>query len=56
MTNYGDSNPVDYQEIWEYLGQDADGVFKIHMEFDEAYIVRCQGHEERTNRGSGGRV
>jgi hypothetical protein len=35
-----DCNPVDYQEIWEYLGQDEDGVFKIHIEFDEAHIAR----------------
>jgi outer membrane protein assembly factor BamE (lipoprotein component of BamABCDE complex) len=40
MTNYGDCNPVDYQEIWEYLGHDADGTFKIHIEFDEAHIAR----------------
>lgn len=39
-TNYGDCNPIDYQEFWEYLGHDADGIFKIHIEFDEAGIAR----------------
>jgi outer membrane protein assembly factor BamE (lipoprotein component of BamABCDE complex) len=39
-TNYGDCNPIDYQEVWEYLGHDADGMFKIHIEFDEAGIAR----------------
>jgi len=38
--NYGDCNPVDYQETWEYLGHDADGRFKISIEFDEAGIAR----------------
>jgi outer membrane protein assembly factor BamE (lipoprotein component of BamABCDE complex) len=38
--DYGDCNPVDYQEIWEYLGQDAAGVFRISIEFDEAGIAR----------------
>ena len=58
MTNYGDCNPVDYQEIWEYLGQEADGVFKVHIEFDEAHIARIVAKDTkiRTNRGSGGRV
>jgi outer membrane protein assembly factor BamE (lipoprotein component of BamABCDE complex) len=39
-TNYGDSHPVAYQEFWEYVGQDANGIFKIHIEFDEAHIAR----------------
>jgi outer membrane protein assembly factor BamE (lipoprotein component of BamABCDE complex) len=39
-TNYGDCNPIDYQEVWEYLGHDADGMFKIHIEFDEAGVAR----------------
>jgi hypothetical protein len=39
-TNYGDCNPVDYQEIWEYLGRDAGGTFKITVWFDEANIAR----------------
>ena len=38
--NYGDCNVVDYQETWEYLGHDADGRFKISVEFDEAGIAR----------------
>jgi len=38
--NYGDCNVVDYQETWEYLGHDADGRFKISIEFDEAGIAR----------------
>ena len=38
--NYGDCNPTDYQEIWEYLGHDAGGVFRISVEFDEAGIAR----------------
>jgi outer membrane protein assembly factor BamE (lipoprotein component of BamABCDE complex) len=40
MTNYGDCNPIDYQEFWEYLGRDANGVFKIHIEFDDAHVAR----------------
>jgi outer membrane protein assembly factor BamE (lipoprotein component of BamABCDE complex) len=40
MNNYGDCNPVDYQETWEYLGHDANGAFKISIEFDEAGIAR----------------
>lgn len=39
-TNDGDCNPVDYQEKWEYLGRDANGLFKIHIEFDDAGIAR----------------
>lgn len=39
-TNDGDCNPVDYQEKWEYLGHDANGMFKIDIEFDEAGIAR----------------
>jgi len=38
--NYGDCNVVDYQETWEYLGHDANGSFKISIEFDEAGIAR----------------
>src|SRR5271169_5287080 len=38
--NYGDCNVVDYQETWEYLGHDANGRFKISIEFDEAGIAR----------------
>jgi outer membrane protein assembly factor BamE (lipoprotein component of BamABCDE complex) len=38
--NYGDCNVVDYQETWEYLGHDADGQFKINIEFDETGIAR----------------
>jgi outer membrane protein assembly factor BamE (lipoprotein component of BamABCDE complex) len=39
-TNYGDCNPIDYQELWEYLGRDTNGPFKITVEFDEAGIAR----------------
>jgi len=38
--NYGDCNVVDYQESWEYLGHDANGQFKINIEFDEAGVAR----------------
>jgi len=38
--NYGDCNVVDYQETWEYLGHDADGRFRISIEFDEAGTAR----------------
>jgi outer membrane protein assembly factor BamE (lipoprotein component of BamABCDE complex) len=38
--NYGDCNPIDYQETWEYLGHDGDGRFRISIEFDEANIAR----------------
>ena len=40
MTNYGDCSPEDYQEFWEYVGHDANGIFKIHIEFDDAGIAR----------------
>ena len=39
-TNYSDCNPVDYQEIWEYLGRGADDAVRITVMFDEAGIVR----------------
>ena len=39
-TNYGDCNPVDYQELWEYVGKDSTGLFRLHIEFDEDHIVR----------------
>jgi outer membrane protein assembly factor BamE (lipoprotein component of BamABCDE complex) len=36
-----DCHPVDYQyEVWEYLGQDATGVFRIHIGFDEDSVAR----------------
>lgn len=40
LTNDGDCHPVNYQETWEYLGRDADGNFKINVQFDEAGIAR----------------
>ena len=40
MTNYGDCSPIDYQEFWEYVGHDAAGIFKIHIEFDDAGVAR----------------
>lgn len=40
LTNYGDCSPMDYQEFWEYVGHDANGIFKIHIEFDDAGIAR----------------
>jgi outer membrane protein assembly factor BamE (lipoprotein component of BamABCDE complex) len=40
MTNYADCNPIDYQEFWEYVGHDANGIFKIHIEFDDAGVAR----------------
>jgi outer membrane protein assembly factor BamE (lipoprotein component of BamABCDE complex) len=40
MTNYGDCSPMDYQEFWEYVGHDAAGIFKIHIEFDDAGVAR----------------
>jgi outer membrane protein assembly factor BamE (lipoprotein component of BamABCDE complex) len=49
MTNYGDCNPIDYQEFWEYLGHDENGVFKIHIEFDDAGIARIIAKD--TKRG-----
>ncbi len=39
-TNYGDCHPEDYQEIWEYVGHDAAGLFRIHIEFDDDNIAR----------------
>jgi outer membrane protein assembly factor BamE (lipoprotein component of BamABCDE complex) len=41
--NYGDCNPIDYQESWEYLGRDAGGTFKITVIFDEAHVARIVG-------------
>lgn len=49
MTNYGDCSPVDYQEFWEYLGHDENGIFKIHIEFDDDGIARIVGKD--TKRG-----
>jgi outer membrane protein assembly factor BamE (lipoprotein component of BamABCDE complex) len=39
-TNYGDCHPANYQEIWEYVGQDDAGLFRIHIEFDDDNIAR----------------
>ncbi len=39
-TNYGDCHPVDFQEIWEYRGQDSGGTYKLQIEFDEGGIAR----------------
>lgn len=39
-TNYGDCHPVDYQEIWEYVGHDSAGLFRIHIELDENGVVQ----------------
>ena len=50
MTNYSDCNPVDCQENWEYLGQEADGVFETRIEFDEAHIARMVA--KNTKRGA----
>lgn len=47
MTNYGDCSPIDYQEFWEYLGHDENGIFKIHIEFDEAGIARIVGKDTK---------
>lgn len=40
MTNYGDCNPIDYQEFWEYAVRNADGWSRIHIEFDENHVAR----------------
>lgn len=40
MTNYGDCNPIDYQEFWEYAAKEGDGWVRIHIEFDEDHIAR----------------
>ncbi len=47
MTNYGDCSPVDYQEFWEYVGHDAHGIFKIHIEFDDAGIARIVAKDNK---------
>jgi outer membrane protein assembly factor BamE (lipoprotein component of BamABCDE complex) len=47
MNNYGDCNPVDYQEVWEYIGHDANGIFKIHIEFDEDHIARIVAKDSK---------
>jgi outer membrane protein assembly factor BamE (lipoprotein component of BamABCDE complex) len=47
-TNYGDCNPVDYQEFWEYVGRDATGLFRIHIEFDEDHIARIVARIPKT--------
>jgi outer membrane protein assembly factor BamE (lipoprotein component of BamABCDE complex) len=39
-TSYGDCNVIDYQDIWEYQGQDAGDRVKISIQFDEAGIAR----------------
>jgi hypothetical protein len=38
--NYGDCNPIDYQEVWEYLGRDANGIFRISVQFDDEGVAR----------------
>ncbi|HEY6309036.1 MAG TPA: outer membrane protein assembly factor BamE [Candidatus Angelobacter sp.] len=41
VVNDEDCHPVDYQgETWEYLGHDADGSFKVSVQFDTAGIAR----------------
>ncbi len=47
-TNYGDCNPIDYQEFWEYIGKDATGLFRIHIEFDEDHIARIIARVPKT--------
>ena len=32
--------PGEYEETWEYIGQDVDGGFKINVEFDETGVAR----------------
>lgn len=38
--HYGDCNALEYQELWEYWGHDADASFKITIEFDDSGIAR----------------
>jgi outer membrane protein assembly factor BamE (lipoprotein component of BamABCDE complex) len=40
MTNYGDCNIADYQDVWEYLGHDRNGAVRISIQFDEVGIAR----------------
>jgi hypothetical protein len=39
---YSDEEQVE-NEIWEYRGQDSNGKFRIHIEFDQHDIVRIVG-------------
>lgn len=56
MTNYFDCNPVDCQENWEYLGQEADGVFETRIEFDEAHIARMVAKDTKEEQSSFSRL
>ncbi|MFZ3266270.1 MAG: outer membrane protein assembly factor BamE [Terriglobales bacterium] len=47
MTNYADCSPMDYQEFWEYVGHDQNGIFKIHIEFDDDGIARIIGKDTK---------
>lgn len=39
-TNYADCHPSDYQEMWEYVGRDDSGPFRVQIEFDDHGIAR----------------
>jgi hypothetical protein len=39
---YNDEEQVE-NEIWEYRGEDSNGKFRIHIEFDRHDIVRIVG-------------
>src|SRR5712692_821955 len=50
-TNYGDCHAVDWQEVWEYRGQDTTGTYKLHVEFDDGGIARTVAKIPDKTRG-----
>lgn len=46
--HYGDCNAVEYQELWEYWGHDANASFKITIAFDDSGIARTIARTDPT--------
>jgi outer membrane protein assembly factor BamE (lipoprotein component of BamABCDE complex) len=46
--HYGDCNAVEYQELWEYWGHDANAGFKITIAFDDSGIARTIARSDPT--------
>ena len=50
---YNDMDKLE-DEIWEYRGTDADGTYRIHIEFDHHDVVRVVGKIPDTTAGGKG--
>ena len=46
--HYGDCNTVEYQELWEYWGHNANAGFKITIAFDDSGIARTIARTDPT--------